>query len=569
MAFKIPIQQRETIDIQSGNPVMDSSADRITPLDTEGITSPLSGLAKIYKKRADDLEIKTEQFATTDFENKVNASVNENLAKVLAAKGENAFVEADRAQKKLRYDIDQSIQKTPEKYREKFKLIADREINQFDRPSMGHQYKEQNAVADAVEKQNALDISDRAVLDVYDQSAYLRSIEELKQKVEISTRRKLGGDPNLGVPASPEVQKVIDLHNREAVSLVHSNAIKSLVANEDMDKAEGLAKWYKKDITAKDMLEVNAILAKGRKNDETNAAFALMNEAMKRNPGDPIGAHNYIRDNSGANGKLYNKARMMYSAEVGLKETLRIQQAHKQLGAVMGEIRKNKGQYSIKDITKNLDPEFHDEAIRFAQSEAQGKNVIRDVKTYNMLNEAYHNQPERFIQLMTNANSYRGRLPKEDISEFESKLKEVQDPVTNRMTVRDFSYIRDRIVKDTVATKFNPKDDEYKKEAANIDAQLSKVFRDVKASMPERSSKEEIAKAVEHEMYLKIHTEEGKYWWSKDKTVFTPNVTQLFSKYPPARVDKMRSLIEKSLGKSVDDETVLKALKYQDYELSK
>jgi len=192
MPFQVPIQQRDTVDLQNTPQVQDTSADRITPINTEGVTKPLESVADMYRKQAKDLETKTEQFATTKFENDANASVNDNLSKVLAAQGENSFVVADQAKAKLRHDLDQSLQQMPEQYRQKFTGIANKSIDTFDKTSMGHQYAEQNKVADTVEKQNANDLSDKATLAVYEPQKYADTIQELKDKISKTTRRKNG-----------------------------------------------------------------------------------------------------------------------------------------------------------------------------------------------------------------------------------------------------------------------------------------------------------------------------------------------------------------------------------------
>lgn len=572
MAFQIPIQGRENTALRSP-----SQRDIVNPksidINVEAATKPLEAVSDALAKRASNLEKQAENLSELDFENKVNRDVQESKMKVLSTEGENSFVAADEAQKKLRYNLDQYLQKAPEKYRSKFSLIADKGLMDYDKASMGHQYRQQNIVFDKIEKENAAHLSDQAVLSVYNPEKFNALRDELDRRVELATRRKLGGDPDLGVPASPEVQEVINQHRLEAQSLLLRNTVESLVVGGDVGNAKKMRDLYASEITAKDMIDINKLIEKGDKVDETNAGFALMQDALDRFGGNENAAREYIREQSKGDGKVYQKAISLYNVEQSSKEAARIKQAKRSVARVMDQIRKNPLGFSPV-MLKGVDPEFHDDVIRFAQAEASGENVVRDVPTYNRLQDAYLNNREHFIRMMEDTSAFYGRLPKQDIKEFESKLKEIQDPLAEKIPNSAFQKIANRIINEQAERRSNGQfTEDGQKRRAEIQTIFDEVARTVKARMGDRAAISDVENEIEKEMILRTQLPKEYGWWDKVSSFVTgeelpkedtSNMTRQFKDYNPIHVEQVRKQLE-STGQDASDRAVIKKLKLLRY----
>jgi len=581
MAFNIPIQERDNIAIQNTNPVYDTSQGTFTPV-KEDFSKPLNSVADMARKQSLAIEEKVHTFAKNKFENDRDSIVDSNLEQVTAAEGENSFLVANKTQSRLKNDMEKALARVPEKYRAEFSLLADQGINRYDKGSLGHQYRQQNILMDKTEKQRAEYLTDQMAQSAFNPEKFEELRKELAGITDQNTRRKLGG---LGGPASKEVTDAIKIHQTMAESLAITKSIESMVSAEYTDAAYGFAKKYENNLTAADKVKVNSLLTKGRANQKYDLAKGLLDAAMERSS-DPTAQRKFIRDNA-ADGEVFATAVSMHTAQTNFDKTQKDIADNRNTAFAMESVRKSGGDAAAAmKIAKKLPVEKRKEVLKFAADVAEGRETIRDIPTYQRLNDEYINFPEKFIKTMENPGALIHLLPKEDLNNFETKAKGVRDPLTSGYTPKDFNYIRDRIIKDTVATQYKPKDKKYKEKVAELDAILSRVTREVKADMPAHSSKLDVAKRIESEMYLKsqeveVAEKEGgvsifppaitRFFSSPDK-VYAKNQTQLFDRYNPSRVDKMRSALQNSgvqYNPDEEDELVLKALKAQEFELSR
>lgn len=573
MGLRLPIQNRDQVDVQTQQPVF-SQQSIVTPVKSD-LGAPLDKYADVLEKRNIAANKRAYQFLQAKFKNDVDDNVDKATQTVVSAQGENSFIAGDKAGKDLKQNLDKALLTIPEEHRTNFAVFADEGVRRFNKTSQGHQYGEQKKILAETFKQRANYLTDQAALNAYDPQSFDKNLQDLDSITEQYTRNTMGGDPDLKVEPSPMVRQAIDIQKQEAKSAAIFKAVSTLVSSDDTSTASQLAERYKSFLTGGDTKKVYDALRKGRVNDKANTAKQLFDEAV--NLGDNKAGADYIRNaDVSKDGEVYKQAIGMYQNHLNFNEQQRKELKAQTKADAMDKLRKNGGQLT-DGILKSVDPEDKSDLIEYAQKVTRGETIPRNDAVYNNLYDMYLNRPEAFGKL--NLQAYRHQMPLQDVDRMEGLQKEIRDPSTTKVTQAAVNDITSNIIRDKVATTFGYKTDGYKKQSAAIRAMGMEVLETVKASLPERASTDEVRKAFLKEMTTRTAKLENKTgWWDglwgapeNMQPVQEPNVlkdskydvnaTHEYDQYDPADVEAYRQEFVNRFSRTPKDAELLKTLR--------
>lgn len=573
MAFNIPIQERDGVQLEQGSLPQIQNKQIVQPI--QGDTGArLDKLADVMDAKSKEIKKQMHQFAKMDFENQLNQTVDAQVIEAVNAKGENAFVASDRANKKIKEQTSKLLQNVNEEFRGEFTLDAGQKIAKANSTLLGHQYKEKNAVEEASAKQLAEYSTNQMAASTYLPDQYEDNKKKLSNVVEIDIRRKLGITTDLNVEPSAKVKASIEVHKFHAVSAGHTQAISLMASNEDVTGAKDMLNKYAEELTPTDRMKVNAALSKGKANEKASAAKRLMEEAMSfsKNPREAMA---YIQKGT-ADGEIFNLARSMYETQVNFAETQRKRDLEKSQAWAQEQIRKVNGNpAAVTEIIKKLPLEDRDKMWEYSNKVSQGETIPRDSVEYNSLMNMYQTYPSKFAEV--NLESKNHLLPKDDIDFFRARQKELQDPALGKISFDSLKDTVKRVVSVKSISKGGYNSREYLDSKAAIYALAGKIHEEMQVTQKDRLSKSQYEVMFENELNLRsaelFKTEEGKLWFA-DKVVLkpteevpvVPQQTTQFRDYNPALVERVRTDLTKQKRRPptlVEIGEKLKELNYQ------
>lgn len=501
MPFNIPIQERDTVDINPVKRTAFKSEEMADPINVKGITKTLDSYSDKIGEELKAVEKKKYSFSKYKFENERDAIINKNLNAVVSTKGENSFTAADEANKRIQYDLDKSLRSAPAEYQEEFKQLANKGINRFNDTALGHQYRQQNIMVEETEKERVKYVQDLTALNVYHEDKFNASRAELLSVVDTSMRRKYGGIN--GEPVSKEVQALINTKKAEVNSGAITGSIEYLVSAEDTVTASLMAQKYKSQLTAEDTIKVNALLTKGRDNYKYDLAKKEVDLVLKQYPGNPVKQRQALEKIS--SGEVFNAAIAMHDHHTSFTKQQKDIYEEQQMSKLQEEIRKTNGNpAAFEAIYKKAPLSKRAELAKYAVTISEGKEIIRDPEVYAKLKDMYKNNPTKFATV--DLGVYRAYLPASDMTNMESLQKEVSDPLASKTTRKSVDDIVARY-KRTALSELAYNTQDYKMKSAAIDSVGDDVFSIVLSSFPGRVSSDEFRKKFDAEMNIKFQTE--------------------------------------------------------------
>lgn len=501
MAIELtPVQGRDTVDINFGKVRKDESA--------QGIKLGSADEAIKTARSALELEEKARIKAAENGRNTFKARLKNNLSNVMSkaqndvsmTMGEDSFVATEKAQAKMKQDMDEIIALTPDEYKEDAKAFADAELRQFNLFATGYQMREYKKVQDDTFKMRQENIIEQAVLASASPLAFEKSLLEINENTAQYVQATKGG---LLDEPSDEVKAYTEAAQLKARSGAVLKAVESFVSIGDSDMANLYNNKFKETITASDQIKINKLLQEGAEKNEDNVAKLYFDRILRDANNDRMVANSMARQMAGADGKVYSKVNsMLVSYFNTFDENERIDLEKKS-----GEAYKNilSGKY-VNPL--NYDGRIADKINEYNQKKADGRYNVTDAKTYSKLFNTFLFDPQTFGDPQkTNIDSYFNKLSAERMAELKALQKSVMDPLTSKFSRSSVNGTIDAHIKRIAAQrgvnyKENPK--AYTQIEAAVKAMAGQALVNTAAKLGDRASVMEFERTFNNEMSFKL-----------------------------------------------------------------
>ena len=478
-----PAQERDNVDIQNPSTKKSNLASSFQPISNEPIKKAQSWLSekeKLQRKAINDAQNQLIAKAKNDID---NVAKNESLS-VVNTQGENSVTAAQKAQIKLREQIDIVVSKVPKALQGQVKIAADSSIRSFNQTAQGHQYKELKALRDDTYKERNSILTEQAVLSSGNLDQFNNYLGQIDSNVNEYIRSVKGGAED---EPSETVKLDIMSNQLKAKSATILKTVEAYVSQADMTSANFFASQYKDMVTASDMIRINKLLKDGKENEDDSRAKAYFDRAVRESNNDEMVGLDLLRAWTGEDTKTYSKAANLYrqySAAYRTQEQIR---RDKQKADAFQAIKKGQ-QVDDTKIDVRDRPAIHE----YRQKAADGRLNIRDPKTFNMLIQRSLISPDEFRDPeRTNIAAYEHKLTPSDLNGFLSLQRSMVDPVSSRFTMKPVEPLVNSYIQRVAGTKgYSMKDDpvQFAKIQSQVWAEALDVKASVIASLPERAS---------------------------------------------------------------------------------
>lgn len=495
--FTVPIQERDSVDVQN-TPSVGMNVPIVKPI-PDDVGSGLYKVANALGEHQQTIENKQRILTIHSFENQADAIKDEANNRVIQAKGENVFPEADQTQKEMRTKMGKLIESSPEQYRADITNVVNQRMVEHDKVSQGHQYRETNVLTNEIQKTNADNLTNKIAapyLKLEDVDNYL---EKLKQVTTEYSQHNLGGQ--IGV-SSDQVKQAVDLQVQAAQSLAIRKKIEVLASMNDVTNAKAVKDRYNDILTASDTSKVNKILSKGDADQKMTTALRLVDDSANYSE-DPTERRQYIQnefESGKIDGVTYNHALAALTSRTNFEQKQQNEADHMQLGAAIKDIYNNRGQIT-EDTFQKTPQRFWPELQKQAFYASTGKNVPLDPIKYSELETKLLNADKETLKSaeFSNANIIPAFPPN-----IANRLIKMRDDFYNdKSSVKDVADLTKQFIK-TAQSNYGTSTKYKDMVAAQVQVLSSRVYEDVKASLPAHSPTSEIRKIYQQDMALAL-----------------------------------------------------------------
>lgn len=499
------VQSRDQVDIKS-MPQPDLQTVQMPDPIPKDLGENMRGYADFIEKKEREALRNARNIRNAMVKNKFSDFETAATLKVLDAQGENTFKAGDEAGKELKKNLEKEMQKLPAESRAEYSNFANDSIQRFNKTAQGRMITEGRKAGEESFKKSANDITSRTVLNAYDPNLFEVGLQELDQITEAHSQLTIGDE-------SPRAKELTEIHKREARSTVILKTVETLAASGDTQKANEIAQQYKDTLSAGDLTKAYKLLSDGKKKKDLDSAKALSDSAFGTFGDDEISARKFISEST-TDGQLASDALSMYSANAAAKVRSEKRQRKETFGEVQSKILKT-GRMSPEDMAK-LDPQDLRAAFELQGKVSRGELIPRNNAVWNRMLEMYVDEPSRFAR--QTFTDLQHQLPNTDMNTLFRLRDKLLEPTAEKFKPASFSYILNKALATVTAKPGSQK--RVQEQAALRDIYVT-AFNNAQASLGERGTQADMAKAIEEEMALKTQRmSDNRTLW--DKITFKP-----------------------------------------------